>query len=185
MSQDTIWRCHICASAYLGSVCPSNCPFCGSRSEYITLSSEYPEDVNDVEITEAERADLEAACQLEITNLTFYKELGEVGDRDDLLPNAFRALARVEEEHLSDFSKLLKTPAPTKPDNPLTVKDSWVANIEQSHVDEVKASTFYQEAAARATTPRVKQIFTALSEVEADHIAIDDYMKAFAQANKL
>jgi rubrerythrin len=145
------------------------------------LSSDYPIDINDVEVTDAELADLEQACELEITNFTFYKALGEKGNRNELLPSAFRALGRVEEEHLSDFSKLMQKPAPTEPKNPLPINPDWGMNIEQSKVDEIKASAFYAEAAARATTPRVKQVFTALSEVEADHIEIDDYLASVAR----
>jgi len=181
MTNATVWRCRICGDSYLGSDCPTNCPFCGSRKEYIVLTTAFPPNINDVQITDAERADLEYACELEITNETFYSAVGVMGNHNNLLPSAFRALAKVEREHLSIFGKLLKTPVPTEPTNPIEVQDAWTANIAQSKKDEEVASTFYREAAQRATTPRVKEVFTALAEVEEDHIDIDNYLATIAE----
>jgi len=181
MTDATVWRCRICGDSYLGSECPTNCPFCGSREEHIVPATAFPSNINDVQITDAERADLEYACELEITNEVFYNAVGAMGNHNDLLPSAFRALAKVEREHLSIFGKLLKAPAPTAPTNPIKVRDTWTANIAQSKEDEEIASKFYREAAKRATTPRVKEVFTALAEVEEDHISIDKYLKSIAE----
>jgi len=143
-------------------------------------SSDYPTNINGVQITDAERADLEYACELEISNLTFYKALGEMGDRNSLIPSAYRALGKVEREHLSIFGKLLKTPVPNEPKEALSLQDGWKANIELSRQHEKVAAEFYHEAAQRATTPRVKTVLTAIAEVEQDHIAIDKYLKSVA-----
>jgi len=144
-------------------------------------ASDFPPDINDIQVTDIERADLLHACQLEITNETFYNAVGAMGNHNDLLPSAFRALAKVEREHLSIFGKLLKAPTPTVPTNPIRAQDSWVANIAQSKKDEGIASTFYRDAAKRAITPRVKEVFTALAEVEEDHIDIDNYLTTIAE----
>ena len=181
MSKVQVWRCQICGDSYLGTDCPSNCPFCGVHESYILLATCYPTDINDVDLTDLERADLEYASEVEITNATLYKALGEMGDRNCLLPSAYRALKKVELEHLSIFGKLLKTPVPTEPKEPLTVQDSWAANVALSHERETAATAFYREAAARATTPRVKQVFEAIAQVEADHIAIDEYLQTLAK----
>jgi len=181
MTQVHVWRCQICGDTYLGRECPSECPFCGVHAGYIDLGYCYPSDINNVEITDEERADLEYASDVEITNATLYKTLGEMGDRNTLIPSAYRALKKVELEHLGIFSKLLKKPAPTEPIKPLTPQDDWAANIALSHRREQEASAFYREAAERATTPRVKQVFTAIAEVEADHIAIDEYLQTLVE----
>jgi rubrerythrin len=152
---------------------------------YILLTYCYPSDINDVEITDSERADLEYACEVEITNATLYKALGELGDRNSLLPSAYRALKKVELEHLGIFSKLLKRPALTEPVEPLTMQDNWPANIALSHKREEEATKFYQEAAARATTPRIKTVFTSIAEVEADHIAVDEYLQSVAEGTQV
>jgi len=177
MAKATVWRCRICGDSYLGSESPSNCPFCGSRHEYIVATADFPKgDINDVPITDSERVDLQYAAELEITNKTFYVGLGSKGEHSALLSSAFRALAKVENEHLSIFGKLLKAKVPNAPSHPIPVDEKWADNIMQSNKDEVIASTFYREAAERATTPRVKEVFTALAEVEEDHIAIDDFL---------
>ncbi|MCL2870991.1 MAG: hypothetical protein FWE26_05130 [Coriobacteriia bacterium] len=181
MTEAKVWRCCICGDSYLGYDRPTNCPFCGAHAQYILPSSNFPLRVNDVQITESERADLEYACDLEVTNLTLYKALGEMGDRNGLIPSAYRALGKIEHEHLSVFGKLLKVPVPTEPKQALTVQDNWTANIELSHQHEEIAAQFYREAAERATTPRVKIVFTAIAEVEEDHIAIDNYLKSVAE----
>lgn len=184
MTQDqakaSVWRCRICGDSYLGAEIPSNCPFCGSRTHYLSQTADYSPDMNTVDLTDSERADLEYACELEITNKTFYDACGALGRHNDALPSAFRALSKVEHEHLSIFGKLLRTEVPQAPKNPLPVSEDWAVNIAQSKKDEETASSFYIEAAARATNPRVKDVFTALAEVEADHIDIDAFMKGLA-----
>ena len=176
----SVWRCRICGDSYLGSECPTNCPFCGSRKPYLVQTNDFSPHINDVSLTDQERADLRHACKLEITNETFYSTVGAMGKHNDALPSAFRALAKVEREHLSLFGKLLQESVPTVPKNPLPVSDNWIENINQSHKDEAIAASFYREAAARASSSRIKDVFTALAEVEEDHIDIDAFLKKIA-----
>ena len=181
MSNVRVWRCQICGDTYLGVNWPSNCPYCGASFDYLDASKDYPLDIQECTPTEAECKDLETAMDIEITNLTFYRQLGKLGDTRALIPSAYRALAKIETEHLIVFAKALGTTAPTEPANPLTVQDSFAANIAASHKREEEASAFYAEAAARATTPRIKQIFTAISAVEADHMEIDNFLLEVAK----
>lgn len=176
MAMVQVWRCQICGGTYLGEEAPSKCAFCGADKRYIKLSSEYSPDINDVAVTDAEKADLIEAANLELTVSTFYNDLGEVGNRFELTPAAFRALARTEVEHLGVFSHLAGVDAPTTVQNRLKVQDTWEDNVALSTDHEKKVTKFYAEAAARATTPRVKEVFTAISEVERDHLDVDDYL---------
>jgi rubrerythrin len=185
MAQATVWRCQICGDSYLGKDAPTNCPFCGAHTEHILTAECLAKGLvamNDVELTDVERTDLEAAVEIEITNLTFYKQLGEFGDRNLLLPSAYRALAKVENEHLGVFCKLLKIDKPASPKAPLQMTDSWVKNIELSHGRECDAVALYAKFAARATHPRVKMVFEAISAVESDHVVIDEYLERIAQS---
>jgi len=178
-----VWRCEICGATYLGVNWPSNCPFCGAHFEYIKESIDYPLDIRKgVTLTDAERKDLEAAMDIEITNLTFYRALGKMGDPNSLLASAYRALAKVETEHLGVYADTLEVDAPAAPANPLPVHEDWISNIEASHKREGEAVAFYTACADRATSPRVKQIFTAIAEVETDHQAVDEFLLAQAKA---
>ena len=51
---------------------------------------------------------------------------------------------------------------------------SWKTDIEESLAREQRASKLYLEFAARATTPRLREVWEAVSVVEADHIALDN-----------
>jgi rubrerythrin len=56
---------------------------------------------------------------------------------------------------------------------------SWGADIEESRRREVRASGLYADFAERATSPRLREVWGAVSDVEADHIALDDLAKSY------
>jgi rubrerythrin len=175
-----MYRCRICGETHLGYTKPSNCPFCGAHEEHIVISPEHPPTgLNDVELTEVERADVLAAIELERGNARFY--LGMAGHRDnDALSSAYKRLSKIEAEHCSVFCKLARV---AKPDNllvPAEASDDWCANIEESLAREQKASAFYADVVARATNDRIREVFSAVSAVEADHIELDNVAKGYA-----
>jgi rubrerythrin len=180
MAQVKIWRCLICGDTYIGEERPTQCPFCGSSCSNIVASDAYPVAINDVEITDAERADLLHACELELENATLYTAMGKKGDHNALLPSAYRAFAKVEREHLEVCEKILKTEGPSEPAHPVVLGATWAEDIAESDAQEHEARDFYREAGDRATTPRVRQVFLAISEVENDHIVADAYLKTLA-----
>lgn len=173
-----IYRCLICGDTYIGSSKPSQCPFCGSHSPLIVLSVEYPPNINEVKLTKTEKADLLHSVELELYNTRFYVAMGKQ-DHDSMLASAYRALAKVEREHLIVFSKLLKQPVPAELSDPLDIPEDWCANIEASSAQEIEARDFYREAAGRAVDPRVRQVFFAIADVEADHISVDRITHAY------
>lgn len=170
-----IFRCLICGDTFVTREKPTNCPYCGSDQEYIVLTVDYPEGLNDVELTDQEHADILRSASLEWTNAQFYSDLGKIAEPSSL-SSMYRHLAKIEREHLSVFSKLLKTPVDDLPfeREVITLKETWAENIASSSNQEVEARDFYAEAAARATTPRVKQVLTAISQVEDTHIDADN-----------
>ncbi|MDR1775749.1 MAG: hypothetical protein LBS17_04845 [Actinomycetes bacterium] len=173
MPEVRVWRCLICGDSYIGVARPNRCPFCGSNESVIVAADCYPPDINDVEITDAERADLEHACELEITNAQLYNAMGRIGDRREMLPSAYRAFAKVEKEHLEVFCKLLKREPDGRQNELRDITDDWKANITLSNREEEGARDFYREAGNRATTARVRQCFLAIADVEEDHAEID------------
>ncbi|MDZ4180489.1 MAG: ferritin [Coriobacteriia bacterium] len=167
-----MYRCRICGETYLGSETPSHCPFCGAHSEYIVDTTEYPENINAVDITELERNDLMKAIDLELSNTRFYLAMGQHKD-DHRLASAYKRLAKIEAEHCELFCTLVGIKVPAELMTPGEASDDWCANIEESVEREQRATKLYAEAAARATNPRVREVFTAISAVEADHIELD------------
>ena len=165
-------RCRICGETYLGTEAPSRCPFCGASAEYFIPTEEYPADVNDVDLTDVERADLDTAIGLERSNARFYAGLGQQSGNADLA-SAYKRLSAIEAEHCSVFCKLAGVAKPDDLRQPAATADSWCDDIADSLARERKAAAFYAEAAARATSERVAEVLAAVSAVERDHIEID------------
>lgn len=167
-----MYRCRICGETYLGSESPSHCPFCGAHREFMVDAPEYPDDINVVDITEVERNDLLAAIDLEHSNTRFYLAMATHRD-DPTLSSAYKRLAKVEAEHCSLFCKLAAVAKPADLLEPGEASDDWCANIAESRAREERASAFYAEVMGRATNDRIREVFSAVSAVEADHIMLD------------
>lgn len=171
-------RCRICGETYLGYDTPSNCPFCGAHASYFVLSEDYPENVNDVQLTEVEHADLETSIEIETSNARFYLAMAARKDNKKL-SSAYKRLSKIEAEHCSVFCKLAKMPKPADLLEAGEELGSWDADIDESLKRETRASALYAEFAGRATSPRLVEVWTAVSEVEADHIALDGVAKRY------
>jgi rubrerythrin len=176
--QLTMYRCRVCGETYLGYEAPTCCPFCGAHIEYLVMPEEYPADVNDVQLTETERADLEASIELERANTRFYLGMAERKD-NDTLRSAYKRLAKVEAEHCSVFCKLLKVTKPIDLADPGQTTGSWATDIEESLARENRATVLYATFAQRATSERLKDVWTAVSAVETDHISLDELAKRY------
>jgi rubrerythrin len=117
------------------------------------------------------RENLEKALDLEVKNASFYMCAANCAP-DPLSQAMFKALSRTEAEHASLICKILKVPKPEiKPDEKACLKDPK-ANFGAAHGKEERAVAFYSQAAKEATEDRVKEVFTALTEVETYHIAL-------------
>ncbi|MBE0416227.1 MAG: ferritin [Coriobacteriia bacterium] len=172
-------RCRICGEVYLGSETPSHCPFCGAHREYLVSSEEYPADINDVQLTETERADLETSIELERSNTRFY--LGMAQHKEEpVLSSAYKRLSKIEAEHCELFCKLVNIDEPDDLSAPMEVSDDWCVNIAESVEREKRASSLYRQFAARSTNERIHEVFDAVSAVEADHIEFDGVASAYA-----
>lgn len=174
----TMYRCRICGETYLGDEAPAQCPFCGAHRQFMVSPREYPADINDVDLTEVERADLETSVEVERSNARFYLGMAQRKD-NDTLRSAYKRLSRVEAEHCSLFCKLLKVGKPADIDEPGETTGSWISDIEDSVRRETRAKALYAEFAARATSPRLREVFEAVSAVESDHIALDEVAKGY------
>jgi len=171
-----LFRCRICGDPYLGSEAPSFCPFCGAPRTYM-VSAELYQDRNHIpDLSARSRGNLETALALEVANAGFYFCASNCAP-NPVEQAMFKALAKAESEHASLMCKLLKVAKPEiKPDDKACQKDPK-ANFAKSYDKESRAVAFYQQAAAEAVEDRVKEVFTALSEIESYHIALAEARK--------
>lgn len=168
-----MYRCRICGETYLGYEAPENCPFCGAHKEYMQMPEEYTAGINEVQVTETERADLEASIELETANTRFYLGMAQRKD-NDTLRSAYKRLAKVEAEHCEVFCKLAGVEPPADLMTPGDTTGSWAGDIEESRRRETRATALYATFAERATNERLREVWEAVSAVEADHIELDD-----------
>lgn len=166
-------RCLICGETYLGSDRPSHCPFCGAHAEFMLPTRSVASGLNDVALTEIEREDLDEAIALERSNARFYRAVAALPG-DEGLSSAYKRLANVEAEHCSLFSKLARLPKPSDLTEPSEPPAGWAEAIAESKARELKARDFYATAAGRATNDRIREVFGAISAVEADHLVVDE-----------
>jgi rubrerythrin len=172
------YRCRICGETYLGSARPSDCPFCGADAELMVLTEDYPEDINRVETTDAEKADLKVSIELERSNTHFYLAMAARKDNPKLA-SGYSRLANIEAKHCSVFCKLAGVPKPTDLLDVGEELGSWDADIDDSLRRETHATALYAEFAARATTPRLIEVWNEVAAVEADHVELDGIAKRY------
>jgi len=173
-----MYRCRICGETYLGSEAPAMCPFCGAHSEFMIDPADYPPGINDMQLTEIERADVETAIEVELSNTRFYLAMA-ARDDNPALSSAYKRLAAVESEHCSLFCKIARVPKPADLREAGDELGSWDADIDESARREQRASDLYAEFAKRATNARLLEVWLAVSAVEADHIDLDALAKTY------
>jgi rubrerythrin len=173
-----IYRCRICGETYLGVSAPSQCPFCGAHREFMDAPDQYPSDINAIQPTEVEQADLEAAIEVERGNTRFYLGMAQRQD-NDTLRSAYKRLSKIEAEHCSLFCKLARQPKPDDLATPGETGSDWSTDIAESLRREERATALYAEFASRATSPRLREVFEAIGDVEHDHVEFDGLAKRY------
>lgn len=171
-----LYRCLICGDPYLGSAPPSFCPFCGAPEKYLVPAEEYRDRNYIPDLSSRSRENLEKALELEVKNAGFYM-CASACSPEPVSQAMFKALSKAEAEHASLVCKLLRVPKPEiKPDDKACQQDPK-ANFAAAHEREVRAVAFYRQAAAEAVEDRVREVFTALTEIESYHIALSEAHK--------
>jgi rubrerythrin len=165
-----LWRCEICGDPYIGITPPANCPFCGAYKKH--MKDVKLAEVNfDIELTEKDKANVEKALQVEISNASFYFCAAKKTNNAEgkLL---FKALGKVEAEHASVWRKILKLDNVPRGEDPCHTDNK--ENLQESHDRETRAIDFYRKAVGESENVRVKQIFEAFVEVETDHLHLSE-----------
>ena len=168
------YRCLICCDVYMGQEKPSNCPYCGAKDRYLVNASEWVDENSGINtLSELSKRNLEEALQLEINNTPFYRDAMSKS-RDIELQSVFKYLSKIEAEHASTIRKILKCELPIPEKGREVAKDNDIENLKAAHIREKAAAAFYKKAAVDAAEPRVKKVFTALSEIESDHVTLEE-----------
>ncbi|MFH1588491.1 MAG: ferritin family protein [Candidatus Diapherotrites archaeon] len=163
-----LWRCEICGDPYIGDEAPSNCPFCGAKRKFIKEFNEAK--VNfDVELNETDKANVEKALHVELSNASFYFCASKKANETEA-QKLFKALGKVEAEHAVIWKKILRLESTQEINE--NCSGNYKENLQNSHDRETRAIEFYLKAAAESGNERVKEIFNALIEVEKDHLML-------------
>lgn len=165
-----IYRCNICGDPYIGSQKPTHCPFCGAHAEYLVDAKDW-HDKNNVTLSEISRKNLLEALQLEVNNSAYYKQAFE-NAKDPYYLALFKALSKIEAEHAAAIIKIVKAERPDP--KAVTALESEKEYLALAHERELKATAFYAKSIEEAVEERVRELFTALVEIEKDHILLSE-----------
>jgi rubrerythrin len=166
----TYYRCRICGEVYMGCSAPTNCPYCGAPGVYLVEAKDWTDENETItELSKISLSNLEKAIQLEVNNTLFYREASWRADTIEL-QGIFKCLSKTEKEHVSVLGKILKHDPPELTDDREIAVEDDMTNLRVAKALEEYASSFYALSATQAVEERVKVVFTALSEIESEHI---------------
>ncbi len=172
MNDYKLYKCQICGDPYLGDEAPINCPYCGAKKHHFVDAHDYVNKfTQENNFTKEEMNNFSAALDIEIGNASFYKAASE-NSTEDFHKWLFKALMKVESEHASIFAKHLKISKPALFD--VEASNDGEKNLQESHRREQIAIENYKQFADAATTARAKEVFSALVEIEEDHLGLED-----------
>ncbi len=167
-----VYRCQICGDPYLGAERPSHCPFCGALRHYIVPAAEYRRPAVG-ELSKKTRENLQRSLELEVGNSCFYRGAAKVADTEEGKA-LFSALSKIEAEHASVICKILGVPKPEELYETGDCSPSHKENLVESHKREDRAVHLYRQFLEDAVEERVRQVLTALIEIESDHLSFTD-----------
>lgn len=166
------FRCRICGEVYFGEH-PSHCPHCGAHQRFMVKISVWKDENKKIDnLSEISRKNLLETRDLEYSATRFYKAASKETNNPEI-GGFFKYLARTEKEHYEVVSKLLGLPIDPKINEPSEGKGSDLENLKESQNREEHVTELYAKFASEANEKRVKEVFEALSEIEADHIDLD------------
>ena len=162
--------CEICGDAYIGEEKPKNCPFCGARHVFIKDGKDaHPVIEVKESLSEQTVKNLEQTLKMEIeANAIYLCMAGKAGSYE--IMKMYKRLAKVELEHATIATKLLGISMPEI--NPEACSDQDSENFTRTIELEDHASEVYAKFAKESIEQHIKIMFTALNQVEQDHISL-------------
>jgi len=170
MEKVRLFRCRICGDPYIGVEAPTRCPFCGAPTKFFVDAKDWNVDEFNVNLSEVTKKNLESALKLELGNAAFYNcAKGAAEKQGNIYGFAkFKALMKVELEHAAAISKFLKLTAPEL--EKITCNVDTRKNTQEGFERENRAIKSYSKFRDEAKEPRIKEFFSALVEIETDHL---------------
>ncbi len=165
-----VYRCRICGEPFVGDSIPSHCPMCGAPGRWMVDAKKWIDESEGVVLTGVSRKNLEKTLQLEADDTEFYLCASRI-TKDPEVSGLFKSISRNEKEHMDVVMKLLKVQRQA-PSNPGFCHTRVEDNFKDSNIRESNAVKLYLDFAKQATELRVKQVFTALSEIEKIHLGL-------------
>jgi rubrerythrin len=165
-------RCRICGRIHIGNH-PTRCPYCGAYGKYIVPVSKWVDENVGVKPNSEEIQNLKTTRDLEYTNTRFYFAAAKATKNAEL-HGFFTYLAYVENEHYNIAVHLLREICDPSIFDPSEEKGDDLKNLEHSKKKEEHATALYLGFAEKTTNERLRTFFSALSEVESDHVYLDD-----------
>ena len=169
-----LYICEICGDAYIGEERPGDCPFCGAKGNFIKLGAE-TEPVAEVktEISELSKKNLLETLDLETkANAIYLCMAGQA--KEYRIIKMYKRLAKVELEHATIVTKLLKISIPEIKPEECSSED--IENFKKTIELEDHAIELYKKFAAEATEEHVRKFFGAIMQAEIGHV---DLIKQF------
>lgn len=162
--------CEICGDAYIGEEKPHNCPFCGARMAFIKEGKDAKPVVEvKAELSEQTVKNLQETLELEINaNAIYLCMAGKAKSYE--VKKMYKRLAKVELEHATICTKLLEIEMPEITGKECSDQD--VENFQKTIELEDHASNLYAQFAKEVSETHIKIMFTALTQVETDHIEL-------------
>jgi rubrerythrin len=168
-----VYKCKICEDPYVGNTKPSNCPYCGAPAKFIILAENWV-DRAPPQLSETSRNSLEEALNMELNNARFYQCAMRAAE-EPLAQAMFEALSRIESVHARSTCRLLGRPEEhVGEDSGTCSAASPREHLEEALRKEQEAVRFYRSAADSALEEQVEEFFSALVEVEEDHISLSN-----------
>ena len=162
--------CQICGDAYLGTEKPSECPFCGARANFIKEGKDANPITNQIEtIGEVSKQNLQTTYDLETKAVAIYTCMANNAKSYEIKA-MYKRLAKVELEHATIVTKLCGITPPTINAEACSLDDA--ENFQRTIELEENATELYKKFAKEAEETNVRIFFTALAQVEADHIEL-------------
>lgn len=153
------------------------CPFCGVTNEYLVSLDEKTIEINSSELNKDAKKILDHAMKLEVFNSEFYAEAALLVE-DEEIKKMFLHLAKIELVHANIHKKMggfLELPKLTKLDYSKYKGEGGDRDLlELARKRELHAVEYYNKYRKDINDENVVKIFNALSEVEKDHVDMEE-----------
>ena len=163
-----VYVCEICGDAYIGEDKPTDCPFCGAKENFIKSEVEaQPIFLRQEKIGDETKKRMLETYKLETNAVAIYNCMAEKA-KEYSQKAMYKRLAKVEMEHATIVTKFLAMSRPEieKRDCSNDEKKNFQITAEL----EENATVLYAQFTRLSSEKVAKIFFTALSQVEKNHL---------------